>query len=277
MIDIVICTFKRLDRQITLNSIPESYRDNVTLVVQPQEKEEALKVHKNIFVLDGDNIGYAKTIKQATYEWAVNRKKHFWMLDDDLTFHHNVENLNKENTGSGKKYPLDEDNFYKLLELINQDLSNGLMHSALGTTWVIPWGKCPYIENSRICGNKVYNKKLGEIWSEIDWDGCCGAEDFYVNLQLLTKGYSNKVWYNYVISPGTSYAEGGCSDYRTLEYHNQSCRDLHEKFPQFVRLKENKIKSGPWKGIPKLGAYVQWKKAYRSSQTNTLEEFINGK
>ena len=68
MIDIVICTFKRLDKQITLNNIPESYKDNVTLVVQPQEEEEARKVHKNIFVLDGDDIGYAKTIKQATYE-----------------------------------------------------------------------------------------------------------------------------------------------------------------------------------------------------------------
>ena len=51
MIDIVICTFKRLDKQITFNNIPESYRDNVTLVVQPQEAEDASKVHKNIFVL----------------------------------------------------------------------------------------------------------------------------------------------------------------------------------------------------------------------------------
>ena len=65
MIDIVICTFRRLDKQITFNNIPESYRDNVTLVVQPQEAEEARKVHKNIFVLDGNNIGYAKTIKQT--------------------------------------------------------------------------------------------------------------------------------------------------------------------------------------------------------------------
>jgi len=271
MIDIVICTFKRLDRQITLNSIPESYRDNVTLVVQPQEKEETLKVHKNIFVLDGDNIGYAKTIKQATYEWAVNRKKHFWMLDDDLSFRFNKE---IEKGVRGKKLPFTENIFYDMIDVLETELNNGLIHGALGTTWVIPWGKCPYIENSRISGNKVYNKKLGEIWSEIDWDGCCGAEDFYVNLQLLTKGYSNKVWHNYVIDPGTSYAEGGCSDYRTLEYHNQSCRDLHEKFPQFVKLKENKIKSGPWKGIPKLGAYVQWKKAYQSSQISTLEKFI---
>jgi hypothetical protein len=275
MVEIVICTFKRIDKQITLNNIPESYRDNVTLVVQPQEAEDARKVHKNIFVLDGDDIGYAKTIKQATYEWAVNRQKHFWLMDDDLSFHYNDENWSKDNTGAGKKYSLDEEKFYKLLGLIDQDLSNGLMHSALGTTWVIPWGKCPYVENSRICGNKIYNKGLAKVWNEIDWEDCCGAEDFYVNLQLLTKGYANKVWFEYVISPGTSYADGGCSDYRTLEYHNQACRDLHSKFPQFVRLKENVQKSGPWKDIPKLGCYVSWKKAYASSQINTLEGFMN--
>ena len=81
MIDIVICTFKRLDKQITLNEIPESYRDNVTLVVQPQEANDAKKIHKNIFVLDSNNIGYAKTIKQATYEWSINRNKHFFLFD----------------------------------------------------------------------------------------------------------------------------------------------------------------------------------------------------
>ena len=47
MIDIVICTFKRLDKQITLSNIPESYRDNVTLVVQPQEETRAREIHKN--------------------------------------------------------------------------------------------------------------------------------------------------------------------------------------------------------------------------------------
>ena len=51
MIDMVICTFKRLDKQITLSKIPESYRDNVTLVVQPQEANDAKKIHKNIFIL----------------------------------------------------------------------------------------------------------------------------------------------------------------------------------------------------------------------------------
>ena len=78
------------------------------------------------------------------------------------------------------------------------------------------------------------------------------AEDFYVNLQLLTKGMSNKVWYKYVVAPSDTNTEGGCSEYRDIEYHNKSMRDLHSKFPQYVILKEKKQKSGPWKDMTKL-------------------------
>ena len=268
MIDIVICTFKRLDKQITLNEIPESYRDNVTLVVQPQEEKQAKKIHKNIFVLDSDNIGYAKTIKQTTYEWSINRNKHFFLFDDDLQFRYNEEIVYGKR---GKKSKMTEKNFYDMFSDIQKELDKGLMHGGLGTTWVYPWGKIPYVENSRLITNKFYNKKLKEIWHKIDWDNCCGAEDYYVNLQLLTRGYNNKTWYKYVVFPAASYADGGCSDYRTLEYHNKSCFDLKSKFPDFVKLGEKIETKGKWKGMLKFDCYVQWKKAYQSSQVGKLD------
>ena len=84
--ELVIPTFKRLDSQITLSNIPDSLLDSVTLVVQPQEEVEARKIHHNIFVVSGDNIGFAKTIRDLTYEFAVNRQSRFWILDDDLKF-----------------------------------------------------------------------------------------------------------------------------------------------------------------------------------------------
>ena len=271
MIDLVICTYKRLDKQITLGNIPEKFRDNVTLVVQPQEEKEARKVHSNIFVLNDDNIGYARTIEQTTKEFAVNRNNHFWLFDDDLKFRFNEET---EYQVKGIKHEFTEKHFEQMLIDVEKELDSGMMHGALGTTWNFPWGKLPYIENSRICGNKIYNKNLAKIWNDIDWVGCCGAEDFYVNLQLLTTGHSNKVWHNYVIDPGQSYTDGGCSDYRDLEFHNKACEDLQKLFPEFVRLKTNKTKSGPWKNIDKLGVNVEWKKAYKSSQVSTLDQFM---
>ena len=66
--DIIIATFKRLNRQISLNNFPEEYKSKVCLVVQPQEAEQAKEVHDNIWVLSGDNIGYANTIKEITYD-----------------------------------------------------------------------------------------------------------------------------------------------------------------------------------------------------------------
>ena len=86
MIEIVIPTLNRLDKQITLSNIPDTYRMSTTLVVQPHEAEQAKKVHSNIFVLTDDNIGMSNTIKEITYEWSVNRGSKFWIMDDDLTF-----------------------------------------------------------------------------------------------------------------------------------------------------------------------------------------------
>ncbi len=270
--DIIIATFRRLHKQISLNNFPEEYKPRVCLVVQPQEEEEARKVHSNVWVLSEDNIGYANTIKEITYEWSVNRKTNFWMMDDDLDFYQNFPEGDK---GHKEKMILSE-HFDEMLMETEKWFSEGIIHAALGTTWVMPWDKQPYLNNSRVCGNKFYNgKELAKIWNDIDWVGCCGAEDFYVTIQLLTKGFPNKVWYKYVVSPGPSYDEGGCSDYRDLEYHNNSCKELASKFPEFVRLKENIVKSGPWKGIPKLGCHVQWKKAYESSQKSSLTEFFN--
>jgi len=56
MIDIVIPTLNRLDKQITLSNIPDTYRMSTTLVVQPHEAEETRKV--DILYVSGilDNV-----------------------------------------------------------------------------------------------------------------------------------------------------------------------------------------------------------------------------
>ena len=54
-----------------------------------------------------------------------------------------------------------------------------------------------------------------------------------------------------------------------------ACRKLVAAFPEFVSLKEKMTKSGPWKGIIKLGINGKWKKAYQSSQTSSLDGFMD--
>ena len=123
--------------------------------------------------------------------------------------------------------------------------------------------------------NKYYDGiVISRIWKDIDWEGCCGAEDFYVNLQLLTKGYPNRVWYEFVVDAGQSHKDGGCSDYRDAEYHNKSCIELQKHFPNFIKIKYKPNTSKNMKGIMLAHSQVQWKKAYQSSQMNSLEEFM---
>ena len=273
MIELVIPTFKRLNNQITLSNIPNDLLDNVTLVVQPQEEVEAKKIHHKIFVVSGDNIGFAKTIRDITYEFAVNRQSRFWILDDDLKFLRHYE----KDDGKLKKQPMTDSDFDEVLKRTEEWIDAGFPHGAFGTTWNNPLGKFPYVENSRIMANKYYDgMAISKIWNDIDWVGCCGAEDFYVNLQLLTKGHPNRVWYEFVVDAGASYKDGGCAGYRDVEFHNKSCEELQKHFPEFVTLKFKDIVSSPnMKGNKLARSQVQWKKAYHSSQINTLEEFFS--
>ena len=271
MIELVIPTFKRLDSQITLSNIPNVLLDNVTLVVQPQEEKEARDIHSNIFVVSGDNIGFANTIRDITYEFVVNRQSRFWILDDDLKFFRNYET----DEGKLKKQPMTKSDFYEVLKKTEEWMDAGFSHGAFGTTWVNPLGKFPYLENSRIMTNKYYDGvAISKVWNEIDWEGCCGAEDFYVNLQLLTKGYPNRVWYEFIVDAGESHKDGGCSDYRDENYHNSSCEELQRHFPNFVKIKYKPNPNKNMKGVMMAHSQVQWKKAYHSSQINTLEGFM---
>ena len=93
-------------------------------------------------------------------------------------------------------------------------------------------------------------------------------------LQLLTKGFSNKVSTRYRVNPVGNFSSGGCSSYRTIDLHNRSFVELQKKFPQFVELREKTQNSGLWKGKERLAGTIQWKKAYQSSQVNTLESFM---
>jgi hypothetical protein len=269
MIQLVIPTYKRLDNQITLNSIPKKFRKHITLVVQPQEEERALEIHPQIFVLSGNDIGIAQTRKEIAKEWGCNRKVRHWILDDDLKILKHTEVMG----GRLEKSPINGRTFLECIDEIEAAMDEGFSHGGIGTTWINPIGKYPYNDNFRIVTNVFYDGLvLCDIFKEIDWL-LDGAEDFYVNLQLLTKGMKNRVIYKFTTDPGHSNATGGCSTYRDIEFHNKACRKLVEKFPDYVTLRMKVLKSGPWKGIEKAAVVCRWKDAYNSFGKPTIEKF----
>lgn len=94
-------------------------------------------------------------------------------------------------------------------------------------------------------------------------------EDFYITLQLLTKGYPNRVIYSYCWNQQGSGASGGCSTYRNSELQKSWCEFLASKFPAFVKVitKESKSTSQAWKELKvRTDVQIQWWKAYQSAK-----------
>ena len=161
--------------------------------------------------------------------------------------------------------------------LLSSWIDEGISYGGFLPAWVIPdLDQWPVRENQRIMTNVFY---CGErIPRDLQWNRVAAAEDFDVNLQLLTRGFKNRISAKYMVTCSETNADGGCSTWRTLDVHNEAQRKLGELWPDFVKVREKVVTSGPWKGHVKLATTIQHKKAYESSQKkddNSLESFFD--
>ena len=81
-------------------------------------------------------------------------------------------------------------------------------------------------------------------------------------LQLLTEGIPNIIFMRHRVNCSETNSDGGCSIYRTVDFHNDSQKIFHALWPDYVKLKEKVVPSGPWKGQTKINVEVAWKKAF---------------
>ena len=80
---IYIPTFKRVDKQLTLEHLPKELLGDVILVIQNQEEKLYDKYDVQKLVV-GNDIGIAKT-RELIYRHAGNNR--FGMIDDDIKMH----------------------------------------------------------------------------------------------------------------------------------------------------------------------------------------------
>ena len=197
--------------------------------------------------------------------------KRYAVLDDDIEFVYTC----RDNEEGPSNRPMTEEQFDDMFDTMNSWMDEGYIHVACDVCWNPPTRNIDFKINSRITTNIFYDGTKLPI-DKIDWTSLDIAEDYFVNLQCLTMGYQNKVSLKYRTNPSATQSKGGCSTFRTLDIHNESMKKLKEKFPEFVELREKITKnSGEWSGKPRLAATISWKKAYQSSQINTLEGFMN--
>ena len=110
-----------------------------------------------------------------------------------------------------------------------------------------------------------YNLK--EFPSDVEWGRTRVMEDFDISLQLLRRGKACKVSYYYAQGQKSSNADGGCSEWRTIDVHNEGAQRLHELHPTCVKIVEKQTKTA-WNGLPRKDVIIGWKKAYKEGVEN---------
>lgn len=125
-------------------------------------------------------------------------------------------------------------------------------------------------ENTRIGGVWAINR---DLYFQLGFDKeqmPIVKEDFYLLLRFLLEGYKTGSVYKFCSDKkGGVNMKGGCSIYRTQEVINRCSKELHEMFPQFVKLRDISHKKS-WKGCETGKTYdvtIYWKKAYENGLT----------
>ena len=89
-------------------------------------------------------------------------------------------------------------------------------------------------------------------------------EDFDISLQILERGGCNIMTYWWAQGQGKTNDRGGCSDYRTLELHEEAAHKLYELHPNFVSLRQKKNKTDTDGFGTRTECTIQWKRAAKA-------------
>ena len=277
MYKIYIPTYKRVEDQITFDSLPDKYKEKTILVVQ--ERERPLHKHDVEYLVVGDNIGIAKTRKKIIDHAGKSR---FCLYDDDVKFYRrNIRYLMKENWQDsdmkGVKRPMTEDDFDEMFDIFNSWMDNqniiqiGYRSAFLPPSWRL------YTDFTDVySGYMINGVELSKFVDDVDWTYVRVGEDSMMSLEFLLRGYKIRRSELFCIQPKW-WQKGGCSEWRDAKLHNKEHKKLMDKYPKYVYFKKEIER--PNIGMIKDYRY-RWKEAYRShyikqiSECNTLKEAL---
>ena len=262
MIDcIYIPTLGRSHNQITFDNMTENAQRVTRLVVQPKEKD--LYPNYPIIVLPDNDIGITATRK---WIWNKGKNQRYIVMDDDVK----MACRKPWHDGEKTKRLMTESDWHHMLTEISQWMDEGIAWGGCRTGGLPPAGK-EYIDNTGTAEVFFFDGTQLPDADELDWE-LSTAEDISLSLQLLSKGYSNRVWDRFVYLSDFVGTEGGCMDMgRDLKMINENHAKLISKFPNYVSYNGTKeMMGGTFNKIK-----VQYKKAYKDSKASTLEGFFD--
>jgi len=263
MIDrIFIPSLGRSHAQITFDNMTPNAQRITKIVVQPFEQKKYSKYPT--VVLPDNDIGITATRK---WIWLFANNKRYMVMDDDIK----MACRKPWHDGEKTKRIMTEDDWHHMLTQTSKWMDEGIAWGGCRTGGLPPAGK-EYIDNTGTAEVWFFDGTQLPSADELDWD-LSTAEDISLSLQLLSKGYRNRIWDRFVYLSDFVGTEGGCMDMgRNMDMINNNHAKLIKKFPNYVSWNGEK----DIRGEKMLAIKVQYKKAYLDSQKSkaSLEQFM---
>ena len=171
---IYIPTYGRVGKQKTYDNLPDKWKEKTYLVVSPDEIHSGYQTIS--CPIQGKGIAPVR-------KWIAEhgKEKRYAVLDDDIEFVY----TRRENEDGPSNKSLTNQQFDDMFNTMNNWIDEGYIHVACDVCWNPPTRNLEYKVNSRITNNIFYDGTKLPI-EKIDWTSLDIAEDYYVNLQLLT-------------------------------------------------------------------------------------------
>jgi glycosyltransferase involved in cell wall biosynthesis len=256
---VYIPTRGRPTNQVTLEHFPKTLVEQETVVLVIDEDEQELygkydQVKKMVVPNSIKGIsGKRKFIVENTTDPRIV------MLDDDLRFY-----VRKSPTDWHLRY-LEPSEYHGLLGLLDEWFDQGFAHCGVSAREGNNRVEALRAINTRYMRVLAYN--LEEFPEDIVWGRTEIMEDFDIALQLLRKGKACSISYYYAQGQKSSNAEGGCSEWRTMEVQSAGAELLASLHPTCVQVVEKSTKTA-WDGQTRKDVRVGWKKAFKEGAKN---------
>jgi len=196
-----------------------------------------------------------------TWQWLLENTptRYFMCMDDDLY-------LFRREPDSVKLHIASDEDIKQMFDTLYGWMKEGVVHVGVSMREGNNRYPDPYYENMRMCRATGYDsevvRSLGVKFNRV----ICRA-DFHMTLELLKRGYKNRVLFEFATNQPGSNTDGGCSSYRSDEVLEENAILLAKMHHPYVKVVE-KVTKTAWNSRPRKDVIVYWKKAFRDSQKN---------
>jgi hypothetical protein len=263
-------------KQVTLRNFVDMKSKRKIALCIPEDKTEGRRYRNNVLSAIGERLdmtveyvpnshtGISHTRKWILTELAAkHNERYVLMLDDDMDFCYRP-NMADPALETIK----DAERLEAMFQTLEQWLVEGFVHIGLaarqGSNHFL--GPETYRDVTRMMNAYAYDTHTLQSLN-VELGRVPVMEDFDLTLQLLRKGYPNRVSFQYVWNQRGSGAEGGCSSYRTAEMQMKAALKLKELHPNFVTV-VTKSAGTVWKDWEERSdVNIQWQAAYQEGKS----------